>query len=126
MSMVRAIAGTLVGAIAAVLSLVAYSGPLDQPVIGLTMASGLVMSGSWFVYRLTHRLGWCFYSATLVIVTGWMVFFPPTDDILFTDQSWALDAWLILVAISIVLPVIIDRDTPREQAENMSTEIEMP
>ncbi|QJC22353.1 hypothetical protein [Arcanobacterium buesumense] len=122
--MLRAISGILVGALSAVLSLVAYSGPLDQPIIGLIMASGLVASGAWFVYRIADRLGWLCYGLTLVIVTGVMLITPLSDDILYTDHSWALEAWLVLLAVSSVLPALFDRGRREEGCQTSTAEIE--
>lgn len=53
-------AGIVLGLISGTLSLVAYSGPLDQPWIGLVIASALVACGSWLVSRLAGVLGWVF------------------------------------------------------------------
>ncbi|QCX47195.1 hypothetical protein EBF03_07080 [Arcanobacterium haemolyticum] len=107
--MIRGITGAFIGFLAAVLSLVAYSGPLDQPIIGLGLATGLIISGSWLTSRLTGLVGWILFCATLVITTGWFLFGANSGDYLYTDHSWALDAWLILLAVGVIVPVIGER-----------------
>ncbi|QRV01878.1 hypothetical protein JTE88_07285 [Arcanobacterium phocisimile] len=107
--MIRVLAGIVLGALSAVMSLVAYSGPLDQPWIGLALATGIVASGAWLTVRLAGMLGWVCYALVGCVATVWLLYFPPANIALYTDYAWADDVWLLLCSVALWLPVLIDR-----------------
>ncbi|USR79136.1 hypothetical protein [Arcanobacterium pinnipediorum] len=106
-------AGIVLGLISGTLSLVAYSGPLDQPWIGLVIASALVACGSWLVSRLAGVLGWVFYALSTLGVTIWLLFFGSADTALYTDHQWATHVWLVLLPLALITAPLIEKISSR-------------
>lgn len=105
--MARIIGGLVLGLIAGVLGVISHAGPVDQPVIGLLIATALVTTGSWLSIRLGGVSCWLGYLLAATAVTMWMIFFPSGGDVFLSTTNWATEAWLVLMALSIVAPMAI-------------------
>lgn len=112
----RFIGGLVLGLIAGLLGVISHAGPVDQPVIGLAVATALVVTGSWLSIRLAGVQGWLGYLVVATAVTAWMIFFPSHGDNFMSVTGWATEAWLILMALAIVVPMgIISAKTKRSR-----------
>lgn len=104
----RFLFGLILGTVAGVVAAVAHSGPVDQPIVGLVIASALVISGAWLAHRAWERAGWFGYLLAVAGATMWLIFVPPRGDILITGNGWTSELWTALSLVCAVIPVVLE------------------
>ena len=50
--------GLLAGALVGILATIVHAGPVDMPIAGLALASGMVAAGAWFMVECGWVTAW--------------------------------------------------------------------
>lgn len=103
----RFLFGLIIGAFAGVVGTVTHMGPVDRPVVGLIIASLLVICGAWFVERAWSKAGWIGYFVAVAVTTMWLMFAPPQGDILISGNGWTSELWTVLALVCAVMPAVL-------------------
>ncbi|MFY9262253.1 MAG: hypothetical protein GX483_05770 [Actinomycetaceae bacterium] len=102
----------ILGGFSGVVGMIAHAGPLDQPLIGLALASVLVAVGAWLARVRYGASGGTAYVIGVVGVTLWLSYAPPADDTLIA-VPWAAQVWVFLSALSagagLLIALVVDR-----------------
>ncbi|MBE6483207.1 MAG: hypothetical protein E7Z96_00260 [Actinomycetaceae bacterium] len=99
--------GVLGGLLVGMLATVVHSGPVDLPVVGLVLATGLVASGTWFLLEWKKPYVWLGYAPGVIGATIWLLMFPPVNDSVLSVDQWVSQLWLILAPVAALVPSLL-------------------
>ena len=102
--LLHTVVGFLLGIVVGALAVVVHAGPVDQPLIGVVLATVIVASGSWFLLESGWSRAWLGGVIGVAASALWLLMFPPANDSFVSVEQWPSQLWLILGPLSAIAP----------------------
>ena len=96
--------GLLAGALVGILATIVHAGPVDMPIAGLALASGMVAAGAWFMVECGWVTAWFAASVGVAGAAVWLLMYPPNNDSFVSTDQWVSQLWLFLAPVSAIVP----------------------